>query len=108
MVADQTFAPTGAPDLAAASVALVRARGRGVFHVANAGECTWHALAEAVLGLGGINAPVEPISSAELGLPARRPAYSVLDTSRYHDLGLPPLRPWREALRECVGSARVD
>ena len=102
VVADQTFAPTCAPDLAAASVALVRAGGRGIFHVANAGSCSWHGLAEAALALAGVDAPVEAIASAELALPARRPAYSVLDTARYHGLGLPPLRPWREALADCV------
>jgi dTDP-4-dehydrorhamnose reductase len=103
VVADQTFAPTCAPDLAAASVALVRAGGRGIFHVANAGSCSWHGLAEAALALAGIDAPVEAIASAELAQPARRPAYSVLDTARYHALGLPPLRPWREALADCLG-----
>jgi len=107
VVADQTFAPTCAPDLAAASVALVRAGGRGIFHVANAGSCSWHGLAEAALALAGVDAPVEAIASAELALPARRPAYSVLDTARYHGLGLPPLRPWREALADClVGPGR--
>ncbi len=102
VVADQTFAPTCAPDLAAASVALVRAGGRGIFHVVNAGSCTWHGLAEAALALAGVDAPVEAIASAELALPARRPAYSVLDTARYHGLGLPPLRPWRDALADCL------
>ncbi|MCG6927417.1 MAG: dTDP-4-dehydrorhamnose reductase [Acidobacteria bacterium] len=108
VVADQTFAPTCAPDLAAASVALVRAGGRGIFHVANAGSCSWHGLAEAALALAGIDARVEAIASAELALAARRPAYSVLDTARYHALGLPPLRPWREALADCLGSPGRD
>lgn len=108
VVADQAFAPTCAPDLAASSLALVRAGGRGIFHVANAGSCSWHGLAEAVLALAGLDAPIEAIASADLALPARRPAYSVLDTARYHGLGLPPLRPWREALAECLGAPRDD
>ena len=108
VVADQTFAPTCAPDLAAASLALVRAGGRGIFHVANAGSCSWHGLAVASLALAGIDAPVEAIASTDLALPARRPAYSVLDTARYHRLGLPPLRPWREALADCSGRSGRD
>ena len=108
VVADQAFAPTCAPDLAAASVALVRAGGRGIFHVANAGSCSWHGLAEAALALAGVDAPVEAIASAELALPARRPAYSVLDTARYHGLGLPPLRSWREALADCLAGPGRD
>jgi dTDP-4-dehydrorhamnose reductase len=108
VVADQTFAPTGAPDLAAASLALVGGGARGLFHVVNTGSCSWHGLAEAVLALSGLEVPVEPITAASLNLPARRPACSVLDTSRYHALGLPALRPWREAVAECLSPPRGD
>jgi len=105
VVADQTFAPTLAPDLAAAALALVGAGARGLFHVANTGACSWHDLAVETLALAGVGAPVEAIATSDLDLAARRPEYSVLDTGRYHALGLPPLRPWREALAECVASA---
>jgi dTDP-4-dehydrorhamnose reductase len=105
VVADQVFAPTSAVDLAAASFALVRAGARGLIHVTNTGSCSWHELALAALAAAGIDAPVEPISLAELKLPARRPAYSVLDTARARSLGLPPLRPWRDALPDCLGRA---
>jgi dTDP-4-dehydrorhamnose reductase len=102
VVADQTFAPTCAADLARATLALVRTGARGLVHVTNSGCCTWHALAEATLALAGIDVPVEAIESAQLALPARRPAYSVLDTRRSVELGLQPLRSWREALADCV------
>jgi dTDP-4-dehydrorhamnose reductase len=104
VVADQVFAPTCAADLAAASLALVRAGGRGVFHVTNAGSCSWHELASAALAASGLAVPVERITLAELRLSARRPAYSVLDGRRYLGLGLPPLRSWREALPDCLGA----
>jgi dTDP-4-dehydrorhamnose reductase len=103
VVADQLFSPTSAADLASASIALVRAGVRGVVHVTNSGSCSWHELAEAALAACGLDVPVERVSSADLRLPARRPAYSVLDGSHYLGLGLPPLRPWREALRDCLG-----
>ncbi len=45
VVADQTFSPTYAPDLAAAAVALVRAGARGLYHLANTGSCSWHEFA---------------------------------------------------------------
>lgn len=102
VVADQTFAPTCAADLAAATLALVRTGARGLVHITNSGSCTWHELAEATLALAGIDVPVEAIESAQLALPARRPAYSVLDTRRSVELGLEPLRSWREALADCV------
>ena len=102
VVHDQVFAPTIAGDLATALIALARSPLRGLFHVANAGSCSWHELASAALQIAGVEAPIERISVAELKLPARRPAYSVLDCSRYLALGLSPLRSWREALVDCV------
>ena len=102
VVADQTFSPTSAADLATAALVLVRAEARGVVHVANTGSCTWHELACATLALAGIDAEVEAIRAADLTLPARRPAYSVLDTNRSRQIGLTPLRHWREALPGCL------
>ncbi len=102
VVADQVFAPTIAGDLAAAALALVRARARGLCHVTNRGTCSWHELAGAALALARIDAPIEPISLADLQLPAARPRYSVLDNARYLGLGLPALRHWRDALADCV------
>ena len=102
VVADQVFAPTLAGDLAEAAIALVRRGTRGLVHVTNTGSCSWHELATAALEVAGLAAPVEPIALAELRLPAARPLYSVLDTGRYRGLGLPPLRPWRQALVDCV------
>jgi dTDP-4-dehydrorhamnose reductase len=102
VVSDQVFAPTSAPDLAAALVRLVERGARGLFHVTNSGSCTWHELAVACVELAGLRVPVQPISSDELRRPARRPAYSVLSNARYAALGLPPLRPWPDAVRELV------
>jgi dTDP-4-dehydrorhamnose reductase len=102
VVTDQVFAPTCAADLARASLALVHAGARGVYHVTNAGSCSWYELACAALATAGIGAPVEPIRATELALPARRPAYSVLSCQKYLDLGYPPLRHWRDALPDCL------
>jgi len=105
VVADQYFAPTCAEDLARAAIALVRARARGLFHVANDGCCSWHELACAALAAAGVSARVEPIALADLALPAPRPRYSVLACDRYRALGLAPLRHWRDALADCLGTS---
>ena len=98
VVADQVFSPTYAPDLASALLALVDRGARGLLHVTNSGFCSWHELAVAALEVAGIHAHVEAIRTEDLHAPARRPAYSVLSNERAHSLGLPPLRPWRDAL----------
>jgi len=103
VVDDQRFAPTYAPDLADALITLVERGARGRVHVTNEGSCTWHDLAVAALELGGVDARVERIRTAELGAPARRPLYSVLSTARYRSLGAPALRPWRDAVADLLG-----
>jgi dTDP-4-dehydrorhamnose reductase len=102
VVSDQVFAPTYAPDLAAALLALVELQARGLVHVAGGGACSWHALALAALEQAGIHTPVLEIAAAELKQPARRPAYSVLRSER--NLGLQPLRDWQDALREFLAA----
>jgi dTDP-4-dehydrorhamnose reductase len=98
IVDDQVFSPTYAPDLAAALLQLVELRARGLLHVTNQGQCSWHALATHALSVAGVTAQVAAIRTAELTQAARRPAYSVLSNARAHALGMPPLRPWQDAI----------
>jgi dTDP-4-dehydrorhamnose reductase len=104
VVCDQVFSPTYSPDLAKAAIALARTPARGLFHVSGAGSCSWHAFAEAGLEIAGVQAPVESIRAADLKLAAARPAYSVLDNGRLAAAGVPPPRPWREALAASLAS----
>jgi dTDP-4-dehydrorhamnose reductase len=106
VVADQSFAPTFADELADALIALARSPARGLLHVTNAGSCSWYELAVASLREAGSAAPVAAIKAAELKLPARRPAFSVLDNSRYLSLGLTRPRRWQDALRDLVAASR--
>ena len=100
IVDDQRGSPTWARDLAVASRRLVDVAGPGIYHLTNAGACSWYELARAVMAERGLDARVDAISTDEYPTPARRPAYSVLANDRWLALGEPPLRPWREALRD--------
>jgi dTDP-4-dehydrorhamnose reductase len=72
-----------------------------VLHATSQGETSWHGLAQAVFEeIGADPQRVRPVSSAQFPRPAPRPAYSVLGHERWDDVGLPPLPPWREALRQ--------
>src|SRR5204862_217255 len=85
----------------------------GVYLVTNAGVCTWHDLAAAAVELAGLDpAVVGTMTTAELGRPAPRPVNSVLSGAAWAAAGLPPLRPWPEALAEkmaepIAGAARI-
>jgi len=111
IVADQVTAPTWARDVAEAMVRLVPrlVEGKapfGVYHVSNAGACSWYEFARAALELADVRAEVTPIATADLGAAAPRPAYSVLANPRLAAAGVPPLRPWRDALLEYLRSGR--
>jgi dTDP-4-dehydrorhamnose reductase len=98
VVADQYCTPSYTVDVAAATAALLSTERYGLYHLTSAGSCTWHEFAGAIFELAGVKADLSAITSKEFAAPARRPGYSVLDTGKYAALGLPPLRPWREAL----------
>ncbi len=98
VVDDQRGCPTYVGHLAAVVHELVELP-YGVWHVAAGGDCTWADFAEAIFDQAGIDCRVRRISSAELGRPAPRPAYSVLRSERD---GAPQLPHWRDGLRACL------
>lgn len=114
VVADQRGRPTYAPGLAQVLRELAEREVHGVWHVADGGEATWWDLAQAACRRAGLKTDIEPVTTAEWGAAAPRPAYSVLDTTATeHFLGR-SLPQWQETLdlhvrmreRERVGSAR--
>jgi len=80
---DTVVSPTYVPDLAHATLDLVIDGEGGVWHLANDGGTTWAELARRVAAAAGLDpALVEGRAMAELGLAARRPAYSALASER--------------------------
>jgi len=103
VVTDQVGSPTYAIDLAEGIAQLMSREAVGTFHLTNSGACSWFELARAIVREAGADpSSVAPITSAELALRARRPAYSVLANAAWAGLGLPPLRPWDAALHARV------
>lgn len=112
VVADQIGSPTWAGTLAEASWALVDSLAEldraTILHVAGASAMSWHEFAS--LAIAGAKAhgaidesvQVEPIASADWPQKARRPAWSVLDCSRFERLTDMPLPGVDETLEECV------
>jgi dTDP-4-dehydrorhamnose reductase len=104
VVADQRGRPTYAADLADAILDLVAARAAGVVNFANDGEASWLEFARAVLDACGFaDRPIAPLTTEELGLPAPRPRYSVLDLTKVKAFGVAPRR-WRAALAAYLAS----
>jgi dTDP-4-dehydrorhamnose reductase len=103
VVDDQVGCPTYTGHLAPALVAVAENDLTGVLHVAGSGQCSWFDLAEATFAETGTHCRVRPQSTAALGRPAPRPAFSALASSRSD---APALPPWREGLRAHL--ARVE
>jgi len=107
IVNDQIGSPTYTVDLAKAISALIQFDASGIFHVANSDLCTWCTFGQAILKLSGMDkVRVIPISSKELGRPAIRPSYSVLNCQKLKKKTRLTLRPWSEALKEYLSTYR--
>ena len=100
VVDDQRGSPTWSRDLAGALVTLAgSAAPPGVYHATNSGDTTWYGLARAVFAeIGADPDRVRPTTTDRFPRPAPRPAYSVLSDASWRAAGLPPLRPWDQAL----------
>lgn len=113
VVADQMGCPTFADDLADAILAIAtRPAGFGVYHCAGSGEATWADFAEEIFkqsrALGGPAAQVRRVSSADFATRAKRPANSRLDCTKLATKYGIRLRPWRDALADCLYKMAKD
>jgi dTDP-4-dehydrorhamnose reductase len=113
VVADQIGAPTGADLLADVTAHTLRAASRrpelgGTYHVAAAGETSWHGYASFVVGWARARGlplkaqAVDPVPASAWPTPARRPLNSRLDTRKLRstfDLALPP---WEQGVQRML------
>lgn len=100
VVVDQRGRPSWTEAVAAALLDLAGSGARGIHHVANRGEATWHDVAVAVVRALGLAVPVLPATAADVQRPAPRPRYSVLDLEETEAALGRRLPPWRESLRD--------
>jgi dTDP-4-dehydrorhamnose reductase len=119
VVDDQRGCPTYSADLADGIRRLVAATSRGqghggVYHLSNVPDPkdddapTWWDFARAILDARGYaDLEIDRMTTDEIGAPAPRPAYSVLDGGRAASLGV-GLRSWRDALDAYLASDDLD
>jgi dTDP-4-dehydrorhamnose reductase len=107
VVTDQVLSPTFTADLAQKTKELIEHDASGLFHLTNAGECSWFEFARGAFEIAGVEAEMEPIDSEQLKQRARRPPYSALDSARLAAVGVSPMRPWEEALEDYLNQKGV-
>ena len=109
VVRDQIVAPTSTYDVAKATLRLCEAGAPyGLYHCTAEGETSWYDYACAILALADVDACVEPVTAAEFGARARRPAYSILDNRKLESTGVARPRHWREALAGYIASRSLS
>ena len=107
IVADQKGRPTYAKDLAMATMKMIEAINTGksmsgVYHYANTGETTWFDFAAKIKAIAGLDCALNPIETKDFPTLAKRPVYSVLDTSKIEEALSLSIPHWEDALADCM------
>jgi len=110
VVADQRGRPTAAAEVARLILAVLPgAEGKwDTYHLAQPDATSWHGFAEAIFAEAGAQGmqlrvrSVRPIASEEYPTPARRPANSELDCTKFESTFGRRIRPWKESLAEVI------
>lgn len=111
VVSDQVGAPTWSRTVAEATTALIyrlaidadfaRAN-RGLYHFAPRGKASWYDFAGAIKELGGYDCGLNAIPSDAYETTAKRPANSLMNTSRFENTFGVRTPEWRAALEACL------
>lgn len=109
VVNDEIGSPTYALDLAQAIVKIIESRMTDelfkesqIYHFAGLGQCSWFEFANEIFKKTNINCRVLPIKSDDYVTIAKRPKYSVLDTTKISkDYDVNP-KSWTESLYICI------
>lgn len=107
VVFDQTGTPTYAQDLADAIVDIITNRrymgNEGIYHYSNEGVCSWYDFTKAIAKMAGNDScDIQPCHSDEFPSPVKRPAYSVLDKTKFKDTFGIRIPYWTDSLAVCI------
>lgn len=107
VVNDQFGSPTYAADLAAAIMTIIDKGSEeetpsGIFNYCNEGVITWYQFAKAIKKYTHSKCVINPVTTAEYPTAAKRPQYSVLDTSKIKRTFGITIPAWKDSLHECL------
>lgn len=112
VVFDQCGTPTYARDLARAILDIVNNRKfrnrHGIYHFSNEGVCSWYDFTKEIQRLSQNNeCNVKPCHSSEFPSKVNRPAYSVLDKTKYKKDFECEIPYWTDSLKKCIGQLQL-
>jgi len=109
IVSDQIGSPTYATDLAEAILMLVndkdfisKKQKTIIYHYSNSGKCSWYEFAKEIFRQIGVINQIIPINSQQFTTQAKRPKYSVMDSSKLNKAFNMETRDWKKSLKKCI------
>lgn len=111
VVFDQTGTPTYAQDLADALFAIIEGRmlegHEGVYHYSNEGVCSWYDFTKVIAEMAGnTECDIRPCHSDEFPSPVKRPAYSVLDKTKFKETFGLKVPYWTDSLKTAIANLK--
>ncbi|KAA9039222.1 dTDP-4-dehydrorhamnose reductase [Ginsengibacter hankyongi] len=109
VVNDQYGCPTYAADLAQIIMTFVEGTENnneynGIVNYCNAGITTWFEFALTIKEFVNSSCKIFPVPTSQYSTPAKRPQYSVLDTSKIKRILNINIPSWQESLHKCLRS----
>ncbi len=109
VVSDQIGSPTYAKNLANAILTIIQSIYHkkvipeyGIFHYSDKGVISWYQFAKEIKAYKKLNSKVSATTTENYPTPAKRPGYSVLDSSKIKSVyGIESL-DWKESLHSCL------
>ena len=113
VVFDQAGTPTYAQDLADAIAAIIERRSfrgnEGTYHYSNEGVCSWFDFTKAIARIAGHDScDIRPCHSDEFPSPVVRPAYSVLDKTKFKNTFGLRVPYWTDSLKACIKNLKEN
>lgn len=107
VVSDQYGCPTYAADLAEAITTIVEKQNEGysqpgIFNYCNAGVISWYEFAKAIKKYIKSKCTINPITTSQYPVAAKRPQYSVLDTTKIKATYGVAVPNWKDSLHTCL------
>lgn len=100
VVEDQQGSPTYARDLATFILKIIETQSNkfGVYHYSNLGKTSWYGFAKEIFKLSNNSIDIKPIGTKDYPTPAKRPRFSVLDTTKAQNTFNITIPKWNESL----------
>jgi len=113
VVYDQVGTPTYAGDLADTLLKVIAYSDTngfraGIYNYSGEGVCSWYDFAVEIMQATQRKCLIKPVRTSEYPLPAKRPAYSVMDKSKIRNTFGINIDYWKEGLLKAVNNLKMN